>query len=86
MSGPKEPFGYVVNLEGIREAIPEQIKALAQAAFYIQQGCSMQSARDWLVQKTGRQISVPGLLKAIRYDKHKRASSWEPQQGPEETG
>lgn len=76
MSGPKEPFGYRYNEEtGQREAIPEELKALAEAAWYIKQGCTMQSARDFLVKKTGRQISVPGLLKAIKYDKSSRSSS-----------
>ena len=70
MSGPKEPFGYKYNEEtGRREAIPDELKALAQAAFYLKQGCTMQAARDWLVQKTHRKISVPGLLKAIHYKK-----------------
>lgn len=66
--GPKEPFGYKYNEETKdKEPIEDQLKALEQAAFYIQSGCTMQSARDWLVKKTGRNISVPGLLKAIRY-------------------
>lgn len=70
MSGPKEPFGFKYNEDTKeREPIPEQLKALEQAKFYILSGCSMQSARDWLVQKTGRTISVPGLLKAIKYGK-----------------
>lgn len=68
MSGPKEPFGYVFNpLTSVREPIESELKALKQAKFYIAQGCSMQSARDWLVKKTGREISVQGLLKAIKY-------------------
>jgi hypothetical protein len=84
MNGPKEPFGYKFNEEtGQREVIPEQIKDLAKAAKYIDQGCGMQTVRDWLVNKTGRNISVPGLLKAIKYDKHKRSST---QRSPKETG
>lgn len=71
--GYKVAFGYNED----NEPIPEQIRALAQAAMYIQQGCSMQSARNWLVKKTGREITVPGLLKAIKYDKSKRASSYQ---------
>lgn len=70
MSNPRAPYGYRINEEtGTKEPIAEELKALAQAAYYINQGCTMQSARDWLVQKTGRIISVPGLLKAIRYGK-----------------
>lgn len=68
----KEPFGYKLNENGEREAIPDQLRALARAADFIEQGCSMASARDWLEKKTGRYISTPGLLKAIRYDKSNR--------------
>lgn len=70
INGPREPFGYKLNLAtNEKEEIPEQLKALEQAAMYIRSGCSMQSVRDWLVKKTGRSISVPGLLKAIGYQK-----------------
>lgn len=73
MSGPKEPFGYYLNA-GTLHAKEEELRALEQAKFYIYQGCSMQSVRDWLVNKTGRTISTPGLLKAIKYDKTMRGT------------
>ena len=66
---PSEPFGYFKDEEGKKQPIQEQLDALEQAKFYIFQGCTMQAARDWLVKKTGRTISVPGLLKSIHYDK-----------------
>lgn len=70
MSGPKEPFGYKYNEETKKkEPITEQLEALERANLYIKSGCTMQSTRDWLVNKTGREISVPGLLKAIKYGK-----------------
>lgn len=76
MSGPKEPFGYKYNEEtNQREPISEQLEALEKAKYYLNRGCSMQSTRNWLVQKTGRIISVPGLLKAIRYGKTSKDSS-----------
>lgn len=64
-----EPFGYYKDEYGDKLVIEEQLSALKQAEYYIKQGCTMQSVRDWLVKKTGRQISVPGLLKSIKYDK-----------------
>lgn len=76
MNGPKEPFGYKFNQEtNTKEPIAEQLRALAKAAQYIAQGCSMMSTRDWLEKKTGRYISVPGLLKAIGYDKSNRQTT-----------
>jgi hypothetical protein len=63
-----EPFGYYRDEHGNKLVIPEQLEALKQAEYYIMQGCTMQSARDWLVNKTGRSISVPGLLKTLRYN------------------
>lgn len=70
-----EPFGYYKDAQGNKLAIPDQLEALKQANYYIQQGCTMQATRDWLVQKTGREISVPGLLKSIRYDRTKKNNS-----------
>jgi hypothetical protein len=68
MNGPKEPFGYKYNEKTMeKEPVAEEIRALAKAAEYIEQGCSMRSVRDWVEKKTGRYISVPGLLKAIGY-------------------
>jgi hypothetical protein len=67
-----EPFGFYKDEQGNKLAIPDQLDALKQAEYYIKQGCTMRSVRDWLVQKTGRDISTPGLLKAIRYDKTKK--------------
>jgi len=64
-----EPFGYYKDENGVKQPIPEQLKALEQAKFYLKSGCTMRATRDWLVQKTGREISTPGLLKAIRYVK-----------------
>ena len=63
------PYGYKIDEQGNKLVIPEQLEALKQAEYYIMQGCTMQSARDWLVKKTGRTISVPGMLKAIGYAK-----------------
>ena len=67
-----EPFGYYKDENGVKQPIPDQLKALEQAKFYMKSGCTMRAARDWLVMKTGREISTPGLLKAIRYDKNKK--------------
>lgn len=64
---PAEPFGYFKDEFGHKQPIQTQLDALEQAKFYIKAGCTMQAARDWLVKKTGRTISVPGLLKSIRY-------------------
>lgn len=66
---PAEPFGYFKDEQGNKQPIQEQLEALEQAKFYITQGCTMQAVRNWLVTKTGRTISVPGLLKSIKYDK-----------------
>lgn len=63
-----EPFGYYKNEEGIKVEIPDQLEALKQAEYYIMQGCAMAPVRNWLVKKTGRVITVAGLLKAIRYN------------------
>lgn len=62
----KEPFGYKLTENGL-EPVPEQLEALEQAKWYLYSGCSMQTTRDWLVKKTGRSISVPGMLKKIGY-------------------
>lgn len=71
MNGPREPFGYKYNEDtNTREPIETELAALQMADKYIKSGCTMQSVRDWLVKKTGRTISVPGLLKAIKYDKY----------------
>ena len=71
----KEPFGYRLTEEGL-EPVEEQLEALEKAKFYIESGCSMQNTRNWLVAKTGRKISVPGMLKAIKYESktHTQAS------------
>lgn len=63
----KEPFGYQLTEEGLKP-VEEQLEALEKAKYYIESGCSMQSARDYIVAKTGRKISVPGMLKAIKYE------------------
>ena len=59
-----EPFGYRRTENGL-EAIPEQLEALERAKLYIASGCSYQTARDWLVKKTGREITTMGMLKKI---------------------
>lgn len=70
MNGPREPFGFKYNEETkTREPIELELAALEQAKMYIHKGCTMRSTRDWLVKKTGRDISIPGLLKAIGYVK-----------------
>jgi len=63
-----EPFGYYKDEDGNKLVNEDELKALKQAQYYINQGCSMQSVRDWLVKKTGRTISVQGLLKSIKYN------------------
>ena len=37
--------------------------ALEKAFWYLDSGCSYQATRDWLVKKTGREISFIGLRK-----------------------
>ena len=65
---PAEPFGYYKNEQGQKQPIQDQLDALERVKFYLKQGCTMQAVRDWLVKKTGRNISVPGMLKSIKYD------------------
>ena len=69
----QEPFGYKRTENGLEE-VPGELEALEKAQWYMKQGASMQSVRDWLVKKTGRKISVPGFLKSIKYDKNDRYS------------
>lgn len=68
-------FGYYKDEQGNIQVVEKDLAALKQAEYYIRQGCTMQSARDWLVQKTGKQITVPGLLKAIHYDSAKKSNT-----------
>ncbi len=58
-----------IDENGVKTPIPEQLAALKQAIFYIKSGCTIQATRDWLVQKTGRTISNPGLLKIVQHSK-----------------
>ncbi len=62
-----EPFGYFKDENGVKQPISEQLEALKQAKYYINSGCTMQATRDWLVKKTGRTISNPGLLKIVQH-------------------
>ena len=62
-----EPYGYFKDENGIKQPIPEQLEALKQAIFYIKSGCTIQATKDWLVKKTGRPISNPGLLKIVQH-------------------
>lgn len=62
INGPREPFGYKKTESGLEE-IPEQLAALEKAFWYLDSGCSYQATRDWLVKKTGREISFIGLRK-----------------------
>jgi len=64
---PAEPFGYFKDEQGNKQPIQAQLDALEQVKYYLKQGCTMQAVRDWLVKKTGRAISVPGMLKSIKY-------------------
>jgi len=61
-----EPYGYFKDENGIKQPIPEQLEALKQAVFYVKSGCTLQATKEWLVKKTGRTISNPGLLKIVR--------------------
>jgi hypothetical protein len=61
-NGPWEPFGYRRTEEGL-EAIPEQLEALKKAFYYLDSGCSYQTTKEWLIKKTGREISHIGLRK-----------------------
>lgn len=70
-----EPFGYRKDEQGNLELVPQQYEALKQAKYYMDQGCTYQSVRDWLVSKTGRTISTQGLLKALRYNGRTEASN-----------
>ena len=62
-----EPFGYYRDDKGNKLVIPNQLDALKQAKYYVDNGCTLKATRDWLVKKTGRDISVPGLVKAIKH-------------------
>lgn len=68
INGPRCPFGYRLNEEGKKEPIPSELKALKLARHFIMnEGKSMGKTREWLVNKTGRQISIRGMCKAINY-------------------
>ena len=69
------PFGYKKNEEGVLELIPEQLEALEKAKWYIAKGSSLAKVRHWLVNKTKREISIPGMLKIIKYDKSSRQTT-----------
>ena len=62
-----EPFGYYKDKDGNKLVIPNQLEALKQAKYYVDNGCTLRATRDWLVNKTGREISIPGLVKAIKH-------------------
>ncbi len=62
INGPGEPFGYKKTEAGL-EPIEDQLAALEKAFWYLDSGCSYQATRDWLVKKTGREISFIGLRK-----------------------
>lgn len=72
-NGPREPFGYK-RVEGVLEPIPDQIEALKKAFWYLDSGCSYQTTRDWLVKKTGREISFIGLRKIWLTQKQEKES------------
>lgn len=59
------PFGWK-SLGDTIEDVPEEIQGLEIAHWYIGAGYTMQSTRDWLVKTTNREITIPGMLKAIK--------------------
>ncbi len=59
------PFGWK-SLGEIIEEIPEETKALEIAKWYVLGGYTLKSTRDWLVKETSREITIPGMVKAIK--------------------
>lgn len=62
------PFGWKLleDDDEVIESIDLEIEALEIANWYILNGYTLQSTRDWLVNKTGRSITVPGMVKALK--------------------
>lgn len=48
------------------EPIPEDIHNLEIAAWYVESGYSAVSVHEWLTKITGKNITRPGMLKAIK--------------------
>jgi hypothetical protein len=59
------PFGF--NQDGTLNT--NEFEALLKAEFYLKQGCTLQTVRDWLVEQTGKSITIPGLKKTLEHAK-----------------
>jgi uncharacterized membrane protein YccF (DUF307 family) len=69
------PFGWKLIDENHLEDIPEQIEALEKAKWYIKAGYTLKSTRDWLVSVTNREITVPGMIVAIKNVRHRNPTT-----------
>lgn len=80
-TGNTIPFGWKLLEEGPTvfsgkiEEIPEEIEALEKAKWYVGAGYTLQSTRDWLVKTTKREITLPGMLKAIKNVRHRNPNT-----------
>lgn len=64
------PFGYRLDPEDPQQLlpIPEELAALEEAKKHLKT-YSYKKVRDWLVETTGREISVAGLRGRVKNDK-----------------
>lgn len=75
------PFGWKLVGEdtgftsGEIEDIPEEIEALEKAKWYVAAGYTLSSTRDWLVQTTKRDITIPGMLVALKNVRHRNPNT-----------
>lgn len=61
------PFGYKLAEDpDYLEVIPNELEALEKAKWYYENGYTVRTTAEWLVKKTGRYLSQPGLLKAVK--------------------
>ncbi len=62
------PFGYKINVDDpqLLEPIVSEINMLRKAVKYVEEGYSYQTARDWLVANTGREITTVGFWKICK--------------------
>jgi len=65
------PFGYKVDPDDPKFLlpIPEELDTLAEAAEYLSKNYSQSEIARWVIARTGRYISLPGLLKRVKKDK-----------------
>ena len=67
------PFGYKQNEEDLNllDPVPYELDALELARKHVKQ-YSFRQVANWLIKKTGREISHVGLRKRLMYEKQRK--------------